>query len=368
MSVSTLLIELFKHPATALKISDHDWVTVIRCLRQQQQLARYSFLFRQAGIFEQLPRYARHHLRNAEIIAAKQYRQVAAEAAEIYRLLQPLAIKPIFLKGASYALQSDITAGIGRTFSDLDILVPKSSVNAVEQRLSVFGFLPEPVTAYDQHYYRNWTHEIPPLRHHSRGTILDIHHNLIPPISGRAPDIKYFWQQVKVTEQGFQVLSLAAMALHSLIHLFFNEDFKKGFRDLTDLHLLFSQFEETDWEELVRLAERSGFMFELMLACRYTSALLATSVPAWIMQQTEQYQPSGWRLSLLDFIFSRVLTPQHPLFQSRVDRLAAILALVRGHWLKMPVLVLVRHLTVKTFCSVRDTLFGKHQFSPKRPG
>lgn len=368
MRASQLLLHLFQQPQLAVTLSADTWVHLIRLLRQQQQLARYAYLFRQAGVFTQLPQYARHHLRNAEIIADKQYRQVSAEAAELTQLLAPLQVKPVFLKGAAYALQQGLPAGIGRTFSDLDILVPKEQITAVEQRLSVFGFLPEPVSAYDQHYYRKWTHEIPPLRHHSRGTILDIHHNLIPPISGRAPDIRRFWQQLNLTADGYQVLSLPAMTLHSLIHLFFNEDFKKGFRDLTDLHLLFAGFSEQDWEQLLQLAEQTGFMFELMLACRYTSYLLATPIPAWVMQQTEQYQPSKLRLRLLDFIFLRLLSPQHPLLNTYLDQLAALLALIRGHWLKMPPQILFGHLSVKAFCAVRDALFGKHQFSPKRHG
>ena len=368
MSLRILLLELFKEPSLALVIEESEWVSVIRCLRHQQLLARYSYLFKNAGIFQKLPNYVKHHLRNSEILADKQYYQVPAEAESICKLLEKRGIKPIFLKGAAYALQIDNIAGIGRTFSDLDILVPKERIEEVERCLSLFGYLPEPLTTYDQHYYRNWTHEIPPLRHHSRGTVLDVHHNLIPPISGRAPEIKYFWQQVKVTEQGFQVLSPAAMALHSLIHLFFNEDFKNGFRDLTDLHLLFSQFVDPDWEVLMDLAAKTGFMFELMLTCRYTSGLLATSIPSWVMQKTELYKPHGWRIYLLDFIFLRVLSPQHPMFQSRLDQLAAFFALIRGHWLKMPILILLRHLSVKAFCAIRDALFGKHQFSPKRPG
>ena len=368
MTVRTLIVGLFKQPSTAVLISEQDWVLLIRILRQQQQLARYSYLIRQAEIFDKLPVYVRRHLRNAEIIADKQYRQVAAEADELCRLLASLEIKPVFLKGAAYALQPHNSAGIGRTFSDIDILVPKAGIVAVEKCLSVFGYFPEPLTVYDQNYYRQWTHEIPPLRHHSRGTVLDIHHNLIPPVSGRAPDIRRFWQHVEVTEQGFQILSLPAMTLHSLIHLFFNEDFKKGFRDLTDLHLLFAGFNEQDWEQLLRLAEQTGFMFELMLACRYSSDLLATPIPAWVMLQTEQYQPSKLRLKLLDFIFLRLLSPQHPLLNTYLDQLAALLALIRGHWLKMPPQILLGHLSVKAFCAIRDALFGKHQFSPKRPG
>lgn len=365
MPLSKLLCQLFIAPASAVTLGDTQWVEVIRVLRHQQLLARYSCRFRDAGVFTQLPPYARRHMRNAEIIADKQYRQVAAEATELATLLAAIEVSPVFLKGAAYALQPQFKPGLGRTFSDIDILVPKTSITAVEQRLALFGYLAEPVSDYDQHYYRNWTHEIPPVRHHSRGTVLDIHHNLIPPVSGRAPKMTAFQPHITHTTAGFAVLDLAAITLHSLIHLFFNEDFNKAFRDLTDLHLLFSDFSDEDWSRMIKLADQTGFLFELMLAGRYCQKILQTAMPVWVCQQLEQYQAAPWRMQLLDFIFEHTLLPQHPLTRSFKQELAVLLAFLRGHWLKMPLGILLRHLTMKSFFGLRDAIFGKHQFSPK---
>jgi len=363
--LSKLLCQLFITPASAVALSEAQWVEVIRVLRHQQLLARYSFRFRDADVFAQLPLYAQHHMRNAEIIADKQYRQVDTEARELTDLLAAIDVTPVFLKGAAYALQPQLKPGLGRTFSDIDILVPKASITAVEQRLALFGYLAEPISDYDQHYYRNWTHEIPPVRHHSRGTVLDIHHNLIPPVSGRAPQITAFQPHIIDTAGGFAVLDLAAITLHSLIHLFFNEDFKNAFRDLTDLHLLFSDFSDEEWSRIIKLANQTGFLFELMLAGRYCQKILQTSIPVWVCQQLEQYQATTWRMQLLDFIFESTLMPKHPLTSSLKQQFAVFLALLRGHWLKMPVGILLRHLVMKSFFGLRDAIFGKHQFSPK---
>jgi len=35
-------------------------------------------------------------------------------------------------------------------------------------------------SAYDQRYYRKWMHEIPPMTHIRRQTVLDLHHNILP--------------------------------------------------------------------------------------------------------------------------------------------------------------------------------------------
>ncbi|MDP4528103.1 nucleotidyltransferase family protein [Alkalimonas delamerensis] len=361
------LMRLVKSPEAAVAIPEQHWPLMVRLLRKHQLLARYGHWFRQAGVFEQLPHYAQHHLRNAEILASKQQHQVVFEAAELVSLLAPLGVCPVFLKGAAYSLAFEASVGSGRTYSDIDVLVPKEQITAVEQRLALHGYYGEAMTAYDQHYYRRWTHEIPPIRHHSRGTVLDIHHNLIPPISGRAPDMAVFLQQLVQSPQGFQVLALPAMTLHSLVHLLFNEEFKHGFRDLTDLHLLFGQFRQADdWQQLLQLAQQTGFLFELFLACRYCKQLLGTSFPEFFLDELAAQQRNQLHQALLDFIFLRVLCPRHPVTDGWQHRLADQLSWLRGHWLKMPLSVLLWHTAVKSSRAVMMAVLGKSYFEPER--
>ena len=367
MKAHDWLVRLIQQPQDAVLIAEQDWVLIIRLLRKQQLLARYSHLFRQADVFDVLPSYTKHHLRNAEILANKQFHQVAFEAQELIRLLAPLNVNPVFLKGAAYSLARGACIGQGRTYSDIDILVPKASITAVEQRLALHGYFGEPMTPYDQQYYRKWTHEIPPIRHHSRGTVIDIHHNLVPPISGRAPEISHFLNHLKITEQGYQVLDLPAMTLHSIIHLLFNEEFKNGFRDLTDLHLLFGQFEQPEqWLALIELAEATCFSKELYLACRYCQKILQTKFPDDFYQQLQSKQSSLLNQAVLDFTFAHVLCPRHPVIDNWKHRLADTLGWLRGHWLKMPFSVLLWHTAVKSSRAVMMAVLGKSYFEPER--
>ncbi|SEA58689.1 nucleotidyltransferase domain-containing protein [Alkalimonas amylolytica] len=367
MQGASWLIALIKEPQLAATVPKQDWVLIIRLLRKQQLLARYSHLFRQAAVFDALPAYARHHLQNAEILARKQCNQVAFEASELVTLLAPLKVTPLFLKGAAYSLALGASIGQGRTYSDIDILVPKEAITSVEQRLALHGYFGEPMTPYDQHYYRQWTHEIPPVRHHSRGTIIDIHHNLVPPVSGRAPDISHFLTHLVTTEQGYQVLTLPAMTLHSIIHLLFNEEFKNGFRDLTDLHLLFLQFKQpAQWDALFELATATGFCTELFLACRYCRSILATAFPDDFYQRLERQHGVTKNQAILDFAFKRVLAPRHPVTDNWQDKLADTLCWLRGHWLKMPVSILLWHLIVKSSRGAMVAVLGKSYFEPER--
>ncbi|HQA68885.1 MAG TPA: nucleotidyltransferase family protein, partial [Aggregatilineales bacterium] len=62
----------------------------------------------------------------------------------------------------------------------IDILVPRHAIETVEVYLTHAGWLGAHTNPYDERYYREWMHEIPPLRHRERGTEIDIHHRLLP--------------------------------------------------------------------------------------------------------------------------------------------------------------------------------------------
>ncbi|MFQ3198629.1 MAG: hypothetical protein ACI81A_002354 [Paraglaciecola sp.] len=355
-----LITTLYRSPNTAYKLSLLQWQKVILVLRHHQLLARYQQRFVQKGVFDALPEYCRRHFRNAKVIADNHNLHVAFEARELTTTLIKRTEYFIFLKGASYSL-SNHPVGIGRIYSDIDVLVDAPSIVNVESQLYDQGWLSQPVSDYDDRYYRKWAHEIPPMRQSTRGTIIDIHHNIVPPISGRAPDVQALINEVIKSPEGYFILSPAAMTLHSLVHLFFNEDMKRGFRDLIDLDILMSTNTDTNyWQTLARLAAETGFELELFLACRYTHLTFGTIIPENINEGLNKYKPKN--LKLLDFMFSRILTPEHPYARSPFFSLAELMVLLRGHWLKMPLHILTYHLCAKGFISLTKMLLGKHFF------
>jgi hypothetical protein len=357
---SNLFIELYQEPATALKLSAAEWQSVIFVLRHHQLLARYQFIFARAGIFDQLPNYVKHHLTNAKILSEKQHQQVFYEAKAIVNAFAFNSEHKIFLKGAAYTLSGQ-TAGVGRVYSDIDILVDKDNLSDIEKSLVISGWLSEKITKYDDHYYRNWSHEIPPLKHGGRGTVLDIHHNIVPIISGRAPAVSYFFEQVEKTKDGYSVLSPAAMTLHSIIHLFFNEDVKNGFRDLLDLDLLITNNSSDNyWETLWQLAINTNFIFELKLAIRYLTKILQTPIPKNVLVKLDI--KDSLSIKTLDFIYLRVLLPSHPLAENKGQILANLMVMYRGHWQKMPLHILIYHFSFKSVKNIFEYAFGKTFF------
>ncbi|WP_438863414.1 nucleotidyltransferase domain-containing protein [Neptunicella sp.] len=364
MSQSKLSIDftkLLSAPET-LNLSVLDWEAMIRIGRKTGMLPRIFNSLEKSSLFESLPDYARHHIHSSIIYAKAQAQQVRYEVAELLTILTNNEYQPVFLKGAAYVLLEH-PVGKGRTFSDIDILVSKDMLARAESKLLVYTWFPEPHDEYDQYYYRQWAHEIPPLRHASRGTVADVHHNILPPISGRAPNIEYFNQTRVTTESGAQVFSPPALTLHSLVHLFFEEDFSKGFRDLSDLHLFFveHQHDKEYWSELLKLATETGFCRELFFACRYCEKLFTSPVPATFSMALVNYSPTPLRLKFNDWLFLRVLQPAHPLCNTRSTSLARFIAMLRGHILKMPAHILLYHLSHKLYKSLIEGLLGKQK-------
>ncbi|MDT1852626.1 nucleotidyltransferase family protein, partial [Acinetobacter baumannii] len=93
----------------------------------------------------------------------------------------------ILLKGSAYAM-AGLDAGRGRLFSDVDILVPKPRLDEVEAALMLHGWASTHLDPYDQRYYREWMHEIPPKVHVRRGISIDVHHAIMPETAADRPD------------------------------------------------------------------------------------------------------------------------------------------------------------------------------------
>ena len=61
--------------------------------------------------------------------------------------------------------------------------------------------------------------------HINRKSVVDVHHNIVPIVSGRAPSASILWDEVERVDESVGSLSTSAMFVHSAIHLFFKEEF-----------------------------------------------------------------------------------------------------------------------------------------------
>ena len=111
---------------------------------------------------------------------------------------------------------------------------------------------------YDQRYYRTWMHELPPMRHVKRLTVIDVHHAIVPETAAIRPDPGKLCAAACPVEkeQGICVLAPVDMVLHSAVHLFHDGEFENGLRDLIDIQRLLNHFGHTPsfWDSLVERA------------------------------------------------------------------------------------------------------------------
>jgi hypothetical protein len=344
---SRRLLEALRSPKS-IGVDYPHWEALIRCAREADLLGTLAWRITQQGELNAVPPAPRAHLVAARIRGAAQLAATHREVREIGKALERLDVPVILLKGAAYALAA-LPPSHGRLFSDIDILVPKRALADVESALMLAGFATTHLHPYDQRYYRRWMHELPPMRHVKRASLLDVHHTLIPETAHVALDArKLFRAAVPVADMPrVFALSPADMVLHSATHLFHNEELSHGLRDLVDVDALLDHFARANsefWPALVERAAELDLERPLYYALRFAPRLLGTKVPDDVVASVARHAPPLPLRPLMDRLLAAALEPAYGRASTRWARRALY---VRGHWLKMPLPLLAWHLTIK---------------------
>ncbi len=354
VTTQALLIHVLLVPASALDLNLQEWDLLIRQARHANLLARLAATLAQHDLLPKLQAQPRSHLESALTIARRQTQAVRWEVARIAQALKAIDTPIVLLKGAAYIVR-DLPAAQGRLFSDVDILVAKSQLEAVELALKIHGWITTHHDAYDQRYYRLWMHELPPMRHLKRESMLDVHHTILPPTARYHPDPQKLLASAENLD-GYapQIKTLAPidMVLHSATHLFHEGELHHGLRDLFDLDSLLRHFETrvpNFWEALIARAADLDLLRPLYYALRYTRRILATPIPDATLSDPKLRPPSRLKLAYMDALFLRALTPPHPSCEDILSPLARLGVYVRGHWLRMPLHRLIPHLLHQAF-------------------
>ena len=332
-------------------LSAAQWEPVIRQARRADVLARIAVQIQTTGGLDAVPAAPRAHLLAALQLWRAQQQEVRLEAAFIAQALRSQGVPVVLLKGAAYVL-ADLPAAQGRLFADIDILVPRAALAEVEGALRLGGWMGSHLDAYDQRYYRQWMHELPPMTHLRRGTTLDVHHNILPITVRRPPDAMLLLAQARPlpAQPGLWVLAPADMVLHSMAHLFHNDDLSHGLRDLSDLDLLLRHHgvEGDFWSQLLARASLLHLTRPLAYGLWATRQLLGTPVPEAVLAQAEQ-DSAGWGRAAMHWLWRRALRSPHVDAAMPGTGLAHFALYLRAHWLRMPPLMLVRHLSIKAW-------------------
>lgn len=346
-----------RDPASVANLTLAEWDLLIRQARSADLLGRIAERINDLGLMGRVPPAPRMHLESVRVLVAAQSRAVRREVGSIVAALSSLGHEVILLKGAAYLL-AELPPASGRLFTDIDILVPRARLPKVESELMLHGWISTHRHPYDQRYYREWMHELPPMQHIERQTVIDVHHAIVPATARLKSDAAaIIAAAVPVADQpGVRVLAPTDMVLHSATHLFYNEEFSHGMRDLSDMDLLLRHFgvDADFWAQLLKRAEQLGLMRPLYYCLRHAVRIFATPVPAAVMQATVRTAPAPWVAGLMDLLWTVALRPPHPSLAGPFDSVADSLLYYRAHWVKMPLPLLAYHILHKAFRGKQD--------------
>ena len=343
----SLLLQAIANPGVVSTLSHQDWNRLLQEIRGQRIEARISYLIEDHGLEPSCPREAWEELRAQRYYPQFIQAQARLELRKVVKALSKADTPILLLKGAAYMV-AGLPLARGRTFTDLDILVPRQRLEAAETALLAAGWQQHTNDAYDQRYYRRWMHELPPMYHPERGILIDVHHSILPLTSRIRLDPELLWSDsISLPRSPLRVLSPVDMLLHSATHLFQDGEIRGGFANLLDIHEMIIEFgrDATFFERLPRRAEQLDLGRPLYYALVFCRRLLGTPLPEFLIRQCRSFAPgrlSDWSMGRL---VPPVLGPRWP------DRspagFAAWLLYMRSHWLRMPPSMLAAHLTRK---------------------
>jgi len=351
------MVAILREPRRMLSLPARDWEEVILQGLTGVLQGVLAAKARDDVYFDSLPRAVRHHFEGVEGVAAYNRRILAWEVNRIDMALRDIDCPVVLLKGAAYQARN-LPSLAGRLASDVDILVPKAHIGRVEDALKAAGWLSMPYSEYDEHYYRDWMHEIPPLQNEDRGTYIDVHHTILPETGRLKPDVeRLFAQSEPLDGTRLRTLCDADMTLHTVVHCFQDGEFAGRLRDIVDIDGLLRDFGQREgfWDRLLEASDAHGFGRPLYYALHFCRALLGTDIPDDVWSRARRHRPNVLSMAIMRFAVPRAVMPPRMHRPPFGTRLARTILLARSHWLKMPPLMLIRHLTRKAFVKRKKT-------------
>ncbi|WP_066662488.1 MULTISPECIES: nucleotidyltransferase domain-containing protein [unclassified Sphingomonas] len=334
-----LVARALRDPASVLALDAAGWTALLCAARAETLIG--SLAHRVEGLA--MPPAAARVLADARA-AAEQGRLAALWEAEMARrALAPSGMPVVLLKGTAF-VASGLASGQGRQIGDLDILVPRDRIDEAEALLLSAGWewvKPDP---YDDAYYRRWMHELPPLIHRERDRMIDVHHTILPLTARVTPDAAALIASAVPLGNGLSVLSREDIVIHAAAHLFADGDLQGGLRNLWDIDRLCREFSAEQEDYYLSLYERSwehGLQGTVARALRLCVTIFDTPVSGYLSPIRVDLRPRP-----SDRLFARRLLARDG-WGRRTRKLTEFGFYLRGHWLRMPPLMLARHLWTK---------------------
>jgi hypothetical protein len=344
-----MLIQVISRPELLKKLTHKEWNCLISEARYSQLLSHIYYLCEEQNILMDIPVTVTEILTGDKTRNDYLHLQFNNEIGRIATLLHDKGYRIILLKGAAY-LQAKLGAYKGRRFADIDLLVEKTHISDIEETFKNHRWFSASLSEYDEHYYRYWSHQIPPMKHPESGIEIDVHHHLGMPI-GR---IKFnsedlFENAVPIPGSTFFRLSNEDIILHSALHLLINDETDGKLKDLVDILTLLREFDSgmQFWKTLISRSSQLNLHIPLYYALTLIQDIFTYKIPQDYLKDLEQNISVGLRHKFVNYCFRLSLTNLQG--QNAKIKLVNHFLFWRAHWLRMPLSTLLVHLTRKSF-------------------
>ncbi|APG63817.1 hypothetical protein LPB140_11190 [Sphingorhabdus lutea] len=328
-----ILADSLRNPGMAATFDHEKWTNLLTIARAELLIGSLAHQLQKIDV----PPSVRAILDDAIITTTQEKRISKWEARCAALALAPLTKKMVLLKGAAYAI-GDLPPVSGRYIGDLDILLPREMLRPAEPYLIKAGWHWVKESEYDDAYYRNHMHELPPLIHADRDRMIDVHHTILPLTAKPRPDAAALWENAVQYDGNLYALCPTDMVVHCAAHLMADGDLSGGMRNLWDFHLLIQHFCEQDAGFIDQLKSRADHhqLGAVVARCARISAhLYGTGIGGQF-----------GKMRFFDKMAVRRILARNG-YGQMTRKWLRLAFYIRSHWLRMPPIMLSKHLWTK---------------------
>ncbi len=327
-----VLVRALRDPGSTAALDGDGWTALIAMARAEQLIGTLAEQLEGQTV----PGAVAAILADARINSDYQRQSALWEAECAARALADYAGKIVLMKGTAY-VAAHLKAGEGRHIGDLDIMVARDDFPQVEALLlNKGGWEWVKEDAYDDAYYRDHMHELPPMIHKERDRMIDVHHTILPLTAKPRPDAAAMLGAAVALNNGLYTFAPTDMICHCAAHLIADGDLAGGLRNLWDMHCLLSEFAQPIfWRDLRERSGHHGLWPAVHRAVRLAHKLYGTDVPHEWRTWNSKDQAFILRLAARDAWGRSNRRPMQLIFY------------IRSHWMRMPPMMLARHLWTK---------------------
>lgn len=349
VTTSNLLIDLVTKKKSTLQLEKSEWCDVVALSRQLGFLPFLYHISLEENTFSLMPKSVASQLKSAYYELLKQHDSINWHLAQL-RKNNPSSLKITLLKGAAYIAAGKRNAAY-RLLSDIDLLVERKFLNDAEFWLFINGFAVSVSDEYDDYYYRQWMHELPPFVNSKSGLIVDLHHNLLPISSKRHINASLIVDSGTELEEHYIVPSDEDLIIHSAVHLIQDSVFDRSLRDLCDQYWLLTDYIEQNItsaqliDRAIKLALGTDLAKSFSLMSEVLNLSLTDEESDFVKQSLRRK-----RLWVLEKRCYIIMLHQPVKSEWRVKHhVASLYLFVKSHLIKMPVKLLIKHAGMKSY-------------------